>query len=126
MSALSTFLQWADDKELAGRKMRLGGLGRGISCETGPGGVLNVGPWACAHSTPSGAEGGGFPPPCAGARAEAGSVLGGDAGLPVSWGPLSSCLLLWFSGRVPPQTNTHPYPRPAQDCPVMKTRDLGL
>ena len=126
MSAVSTFLQRADDKELSGRRMRLGGLGWGVSCETGPGGVLNVGLWAHAHPTPSGAEGDGCPPPPAGPHAEAGSVLGRDPGLPVSLGPLSSCQLLWFSGRGPPQTNTHPHPKPTQDCPMMKTRDLGL
>ena len=51
--------------------------------------VPNVGVWACAHPSP-GAEGGGCPAPCAGARSEAGSVLGGDPGLRMSWGPLSS------------------------------------
>ena len=36
MSAVSAFLQWAGDKELAGWRLRLGGLGRGASCEMGP------------------------------------------------------------------------------------------
>lgn len=82
-----------------------------------------MGPWACAHSTPFWEQrevvstslcwGPVQKLPSAGQGPRSACVLG----------PLSSCLLLVLR-RVPPQTNTHPYPKTCPGLPCDENQEI--